>query len=165
MQLLVQHPEFFTQILTVKTGGLFSSPQLLLNGEQLKAKRGVYLVCNDYGLELPVKIKYNYLDPIRYNYLDPIPKLKIGDKIVMIAPPLKWYKSLFISIPLVLIFLGGFIGGLCGGFGAYWNGCIFRSKRSLFAKIVLSSLVTLGAITAYFIFAVTIQQLFGVPKK
>jgi len=157
MQLLVQHPEFFTQILTVKTGGLFSSPQLLLNGEQLKAKRGVYLVCNDNGLELPVKIKYNYLDPI--------PKLKIGDKIVMIAPPLKWYESLFISIPLVLIFLGGFIGGLCGGFGTYWNGCIFRSNRSLFAKIVLSSLVTLGAITAYFIFAVTIQQLFGVPKK
>lgn len=157
MQLQVQHSEFFTQRLTVKTGGLFSSPQLFLNGEQLKAKKGVYLVCNDNGLELPVKIQHNYLDPI--------PKLKIGDKIVMIAPPLKWYESLCISIPLVLIFLGGLIGGLCGGFGAYWNGCIFRSKRSLFAKIALSSLVTLGAITAYVIFAVTFHQLIGVPKK
>src|SRR5688500_2858002 len=131
MQLPVQNPEFSAQRLMVEPARLSSGPSLFLNGVKLKGRRRAYLMRCDSGLELLVKMKYNYLDPF--------PKLTIRDEIVLLASPLKWYEYLCIGIPFTLVFIGGAIGGLCGGVGAAGNGRIFRSERNLFVKIGLSS--------------------------
>ncbi|MDE2009140.1 MAG: hypothetical protein KGJ09_03580, partial [Candidatus Omnitrophica bacterium] len=43
---------------------------------------------------------------------------------------LKWYEHLAAGWPLVMVFCGGAVGGLCGGAAYTINGKIFNSKLS-----------------------------------
>jgi hypothetical protein len=157
MQLEVQHPEFKSQQLTVETAGTFHGPKLLLNGTVVKKQKGRYTVAADSGAETSIQLKYNYLDPI--------PKIKIGEDVIDIASPLKWYEYTWIALPIALIVTGGAIGGLCGGMAANVSGRIFRSDRGIFAKYGLSALVMFGAVIAFVILATVFQLLIGAPNK
>jgi hypothetical protein len=53
-----------------------------------------YVVAADSGQEPPVKVVYNFLDPI--------PKLKIGAGTFTLADPLKWYEYVWIGVPMFL---------------------------------------------------------------
>ena len=151
MQLEVQHPAFKAQRLTVEAAGTFHGPRLLLNGALVKKQKGRYTVTSDSGVETTIQLKYNFLDPI--------PKIKIGEEMSEIVSSLKWYEYVWIGIPIVLVFSGGAIGGLCGAVAANASGRVFRSDRSSLAKYALSALVTVGAVVA-FVVLVTVFQLF-----
>ncbi|MBI3601500.1 MAG: hypothetical protein HY209_01190 [Candidatus Omnitrophica bacterium] len=62
--------------------------------------------------------------------------------------------------PLFLIFVGGAIGGGCGGAAYVINGKIFGSKLSQLLKYVCSFLVGSGAVLLYLIIAVIFKSLF-----
>ncbi len=157
MQLEVQHPAFKVQRLSVETARAFLGPRLLLNGTFLKKQKGRYTVKADSGAETTIQLKYNYLDPI--------PKIKIGEEVIEIATPLKWYEYVWIGIPIALVGAGGAIGALCGLVAANSNGRIFRSDHSPIAKYGLSALMTLGALVAFVILATVFKLLIGAPHK
>lgn len=149
MQLEVKHPDFQSQRLEVKCGSLFSGSKLKLNGTDLKKVKGIYTVRADNGKELSVQLKHNFLDPI--------PKVKIEGKIIELATPLTWFEYIWIGIPILLIFVGGAIGGVCGGLAATGSGRLFRSDRSAVSKYGLSALLTLGAALCYVILVTVIH--------
>ena len=157
MEIEVPHPEFKAQRIAVETAGWFRGPRLLINGSMVKKIKGLYVVATDAGLQVPVKLKYNYLDPI--------PKIAIRDEIIALATPLNWSQYICIGIPFTLAAIGGAIGGMCGGLGAVANGRIFRSERSSTAKYGLSVLVTIGATVAFIILATAVQLLIGKLRK
>lgn len=62
--------------------------------------------------------------------------------------------------PLVLVFMGGALGGLCGGAAAGINVKIFNSARSAKFKYAVSLLVSFGGVAAYLLAAVVLVLVF-----
>jgi hypothetical protein len=155
MQLEVQDPSFKTQRLSVQTASWLGGPQLLLNGTRAQKTKRRYLVKDDSGAETTIQLNYNFLDPI--------PKVKIGEKIVELASPLKWYEYVWIGIPFILVFTGGALGGLIGALSANASGKIFRGNRSLLAKYSLSALISFGGLITFIIAVTAFRHLLGVP--
>ena len=156
MEIEVQHPAFKSQHLALVAASGFSGPQLLLNGEVVKRRKGLYPVVSDSGTEILVKMKYNLVDPI--------PTLSIDDQPVRLAEPLQWYEYGWSGLPLLLMFIGGALGGLVGGYATVVNGRIFRSDRGLTTKYGLAGAVTVSAVVIYFVLAVTFHLMIGSHK-
>ena len=157
MQLVIEHPGFKSQRLAVETAGWFSGPKLLVNGSVVEKRKGRYAVPSDSGVEVSVELKYNFLDPI--------PKVKIGDEPLELAPPLQWYEYAWIGIPVLLIFMGGAIGGFVGALGVCTSCRVFRGNHTVPAKYGLSALITMGALIAYVVLATLFQMAVGGPQR
>jgi hypothetical protein len=157
MQLQLSHPAFKTQRVAIETAGWFTGPKLVVNGSIAKKQKGTYLVVSDSGTEVPVRLKYNFLDPI--------PKVTVAGEPVALAPPLKWYEYAWAGLPVLLVFAGGAIGGFVGALGACASGRVFRSDRGAVAKYGLSALITVGAFVAFVILAAIFQLLVGMSRR
>ena len=151
MRIEITHPAFRTQRLAVETAGWLSGPQLLLNGSAVKKNKGRFTVVSDSGQETSVELKYNLLDPV--------PKVKVADETLEVAPSFQWYEYAWIGVPVLLIAIGGAIGGFVGALGALANGRVFRGTRSTGAKYAIAGLVTLGAVVAYVVLATVFHLL------
>ena len=57
MEIPLIHDKLVNLNISVRTAGILSGPKLLLNGEVVKGKRGVYTIKNASGEEIAVKIK------------------------------------------------------------------------------------------------------------
>jgi hypothetical protein len=149
----IKHPAFKSQRLSIETASIFAAPKLLLNGVVVKRKAGSYSVASDSGQELPILIKYYFLDPI--------PKVKIGDATIELAKPLQWYEYAWIGVPMLLVFSGGALGALVGAGSTVINGRIFRSERNTVAKYSLAAVTTVAGAAVFFVIAVAIQLALG----
>ena len=156
MPIEVHHPAFQSQRLSVEPASGFVGPKILLNGVAVTRSKGRYPVMSDSGAEVLVKMKYNLVDPI--------PTLMIDDQPVKLAEPLQWYEYGWGGLPLLLMFIGGALGGLVGGYATVANGRIFRSDRSTAAKYGLSGVLTVSAIVVFFVLAVAFRLMIG-PHK
>ena len=145
MDITVSHPSFVKRRLVVRTAGLLSGPKVLLLGAPVKRVKGEYVVVDDNRAQVTLKLKINFADPI--------PVLLVNDHEVRLARALEWYEYAWACIPIVLVFIGGALGGGIGAAGTYTNTRILRSDRGVAAKYLLSGLVTLGAIVAFFVAA------------
>lgn len=157
MQLQLNHASFKTQRVVIEKAGWFTGPKLIVNGAIAKKQKGTYLVMSDSGAEIPVKLKFNLIDPI--------PKVTVAEESIELAPPLKWYEYAWSGIPVLLIFTGGAIGGFVGALGACASGRVFRSNRGAVAKYSISALITVGALIAFFVLALMFQMLVGTPQR
>jgi hypothetical protein len=157
MRLELTHPAFKTRRLAIETAGWFTGPKLVVNGSVAEKRKGTYLVASDTGTEIPIKLKYNFVDPI--------PKVTVGGESIELAPPLKWYEYAWAGIPVLLIFVGGAIGGFVGALGACASGRIFRGNHSAIAKYGISAVITVGALIAYVVLAAIFQLLVGTPQQ
>lgn len=155
MKLEVQHPAFKARRLAVETAGFFRGPRLLVNGAPAERHKGRYSVLSDAGAATSIELKYNLVDPV--------PKIKIGDELVVLARSLTWYEYLWIGIPIVLLFAGGALGGVIGALATYTSARVFRSDRSTAVKYGLTALISIGAFVAFVVLAVVIQQRIGAP--
>jgi hypothetical protein len=126
----------------------FTGARLILNGQQLARQKGIFSVRSNIGDTIAMRLKGRFLDPI--------PNLIVGGETIQIMPPLAWYQYIWMSIPMILLFLGGAIGGLCGGLAAGFSSRIFRSDRSQGMKYALTGLISIGAFVAYFVVVGTI---------
>ena len=153
MRIAINHPMFKSKRLSVETASIFTGPKLLLDGVVVKRKDRRYLVASDRGQELPVKVVYNFLDPI--------PKVKIGEVMIELAKPLQWFEYAWIGIPMLLVFAGGALGGFVGAGSTVVNGRIFRSERSTAAKYALAAITTVAGVAVFFVLAVAIQIAIG----
>jgi len=153
MELAVPRAAFQRQKLLVRTASLFSGPCLLLNGAAVKRTRGKYIVHDDSGAEVAVRLKANFVDPI--------PTVIVGDQVVRVAPALTWYEYLWIGIPIILLFVGGALGAGIGIFATYASSRILRSDRTTVLKYVLTGLVSLGAFVVFVVVAVVLKLVIG----
>jgi len=156
MRIPINHPAFKTRHLSVEAASFLTGPKLLLDGVLVKRKGRSYLVGSDAGQEVPVKVLYNFLDPI--------PKVKIGEELIELAKPLQWYEYVWIGIPMLLVFAGGALGGFVGAGSTVVNGRIFRSDRGALSKYALAAVTTVAGIAVFFVIAIAIQIAIG-PRK
>ena len=156
MRIPINHPAFKTRHLSVEAASFLTGPKLLLDGVLVKRKGRSYLVGSDAGQEVPVKVLYNFLDPI--------PKVKIGEESIELAKPLQWYEYVWIGIPMLLVFAGGALGGFVGAGSTVVNGRIFRSDRGALSKYALAAVTTVAGIAVFFVIAIAIQIAIG-PRK
>jgi len=148
MDVPITLPGMEGQNLALRLAGTFTGARLTLNGEPVTKQNGFFQLRSNAGSTLAVKFKSRLLDPI--------PNLVVGGQTIQIAPPLAWYQYLWMSLPIVLIFAGGAIGGFCGGLAAAISSRIFRSDRSDGAKYALTGLVSTVAFVVYFVVAATL---------
>ena len=133
------------QTVIVRAAGAFAGAQLVMNGQPLIKQNGVYQLRSNNGSNLAVKVKPRLLDPI--------PNLEVGGRTIQLMPALEWYQYVWMAIPITLVFMGGALGGLCGGAAAFTSGHIFRSDRSEIAKYGLTGLLSAAAFVTYFVIA------------
>ena len=123
----------------------FMAPKLLLNGQPLRKEKGFFQLRSNTGSTLAVKMKGRFLDPI--------PNLIVGGQTIELAPALAWYQYVWLGIPIVLVFIGGGIGGFCGGMAAMTSSRVFRSDLSATMKYGITGLISLSAFIAYMVVA------------
>jgi len=73
---------------------------------------------------------------------------------------LKWYEQIWAGLPMLLLFIGGGVGGLCGGIAFTFNVKIFKSRLAKPAKYMLAVLITLGAFFFYLVTGVLLVRAF-----
>jgi len=156
MDLPIEHQAFSGRGLALRPGGFFKGPRLLIDGSEAKGKRLKYLLRDNSGNSVEVRLKSNGLDPI--------PKVQFADQTIALARPLTWYEYAWMSLPILLVFAGGGLGALFGLFAVYSSTHVFRGHRSTAAKFGLSAVISLGAALAFFVCAVSIELWLGKPS-
>jgi hypothetical protein len=138
---------FEGQNIEVKSG-FWAGPKLLVNGQPAPkgSKRGEMLLQRNDGAQITAKWKPQVLG------LD-VPQLVADGKTIRLVEPLKWYQLLWGGWPILLIFIGGALGAIAGFIGFLINTRIFRAQMSGILKYVVTGLVSLLAVVAYFVMA------------
>jgi hypothetical protein len=155
MKIEVEHPAFKTERLAVETAGLFSSPQLLVNGSVVKKDKGQYSIPSDSGEEISIILKHNFFDPV--------PKIKIGNELIKLARSFSWFEYLWFIFLFFSLANIPPVGGLVGAIGAVVSARVFRSNCSTLKKFGLTALVFVGALVALVVVKVLLQLLTGHP--
>jgi hypothetical protein len=131
------------------TAGFWTAPRLLINGQPAVRgkKRGEMLLQRNDGTQITARWKPQILG------LD-VPQLVAEGKTVRLVEPLKWYQLAWGGWPILLLFIGGALGAIAGFVGFVINTRIFRAGMNEGLKYVVTGLVSILAVIAYFIMAV-----------
>ncbi len=131
----------------VELPGVFSSATVFVDGQPAtKAhKRGQFFLRAADGRDSLIALKTSFLDPV--------PQVFWAGRVIRVVEPLTWYEWLWTGIPLVLAFLGGFIGGALGAVAMTLNIRILRSDMNGILRYALAALLSVGAFGAYVLFA------------
>ncbi|HOO72944.1 MAG TPA: hypothetical protein PK926_14400 [Spirochaetota bacterium] len=124
------------------------------NNKQKKAKEKgkPWKITAHDGSQKKISIRNNF-----FFYLEPI--ILIDGNEVLIDRKLLLWEIIFSALPLLLIFIGGFIGALLGLMAFFININIFRNNKPVIMKIIYSILSTGLAAFLYLVFAVIINSL------
>ncbi len=120
------------------------SEKIFLDGQPVARESGVYRIMTASGTVSLI---------LKQRFPDPIPNVEVNGRLVVLTPTLPLYVWLWAGLPMILIFVGGAIGGACGGFATIINARLFRSGRSGVVKVFLSGLCSLAAFVAYLVIA------------
>jgi YD repeat-containing protein len=90
---------------------------------------------------------------LRGNGLDPIPKIEIAGSLIKLARPLRWYEYLWMGLPVLLVFEGGWVGALVGLAAVYSSTQIFRGDRTTTAKYALTGAISIAAVSVFVLVA------------
>jgi len=150
MMIRIEHPDFVSRRLKVETAGWWRAPRLYQRGVPVPASRGVYLVTTDAGETAPIRM--------RWDFIDPVPRLRLGQRTLTLARPLRWYEYLWLGLPLLLLaFKGGVVGGLIGALAMHCNGQLFRRQTLPGRRYLLTGLLSLGAIAIFAFLALLLR--------
>ena len=149
---------FEGQDIEVKTS-FWLGPKLVVNGVPAPkgSKRGEMLLQRNDGRQVIARWKPQFMG------LD-VPQLIVDDKVINLVEPLKWYQGIWGGLPIVLVFV--FIGGALGALGTIAgiigftiNTKIFRTGMNSVLKYVITGVVSVLAVVAYFIAAMLFTML------
>lgn len=79
-------------------------------------------------------------------------------------PKLAWYETLWIALPIALVFVGGAIGGACGGAAWGVNKKVFEVTKNPVLRYLWTGLISLAAVVAYVIVAGLVVGLIKAAK-
>lgn len=139
---------FEGQQITVQPAGPISGPKLLINGQPAPkgAKRGEMTLRRNYRVDVTARWK-----PVFMGW--DTPQLVVGEQTITIVEPLTWYEWLWSSLPVLLVFVGGFLGALAGVIAVSVNTRIFRSSLHVALRYALTAAVSAVAVVGYIIAA------------
>ena len=140
---------FESRKVVVRSLGMFSGPKLLIDDEVVKGSWGKYSLRRNDGKESMVRLVSNFVDPV--------PQLVVDGQTYAPNPPLPWYQLVWAGAPILLLFIGGFVGALFGALAAYFNTRIFRSDMQPILKYVVTAAISGVAIILYLILAVMLS--------
>jgi hypothetical protein len=127
--------------LSLRSGGVLTGAKILKDGVPLKKSKAVVSVPLADGSSLELKIKVG-LDMCT-------PKVLFAGQEIEVMPPLPGFWVAWAYLPLLLIFIGGAIGGLCGGVAAASTLSALRSNMPRPARIAIAILAPPAAFLAY----------------
>jgi len=127
--------------LSLRSGGLFTGAKILKDGVPLKKAKAVVMVplADGSSLELKMKVGFDMCTP----------KILFAGQEIEVMPPLPALWVVWAYLPLLLIFIGGAIGGLCGGAAAAGTLSALRSDMPRGARIAIALLAPPVAFLAY----------------
>lgn len=88
-------------------------------------------------------------------------RLERGAEKIILVPNLTALEWVFVILPLILVFIGGAIGGLCGALAAIIFVSISRVIKNSFLKIILGLVTTGAAFIIWFLAALVISLMTG----
>lgn len=124
---------------------MLTGPKLTLDGQKLVRKKGVYGVRQPEGPELRIKLKPRFVDPY--------PRMFVDDVEVVVAKGMPVLATLWASVPVLCLFLGGCIGGMIGVVASTANYKILRSSYSPLVRYLLVGAVNVGTIFFFLMLA------------
>jgi len=149
----IRIPGFEDHQIVLKTAS-FARSKLLYDGEVVQKEKGSKSVALTSVGGLIAKIE------MRPSILDPLPQVWVDGEKLIIAPPIKWYQWVWVSVPLIaLIVLGTFVGAIFGIPAMLLNIQIFRSRLSVVLQYVFSFLLTLAAVVLYMLTATYLSSI------
>ncbi|MEM7335015.1 MAG: hypothetical protein AAF490_23260 [Chloroflexota bacterium] len=156
MQYPISINGFESQNIVVESAGMMSGPKLLVNGQPASAgpKRGQFSLRRDDGSEVVASWKAGL------GTMGGVPQLVVGDEVITVTEPLKWYEIVWSALPMALIILGGLIGGLVGAAAFAANSRIFQSEQSGAMKFIITGGITAVAFVVYLIVSSLVLSLF-----
>lgn len=136
----IDFPNFNLNQIIVQ-GSFYGRPKLYINNKRVKSlKRNIFSRKQSFHIE---DDNGSIITATLYsNVLDAIPSLEINNIKIVIRNRLKWYEYTWISIPGILLFTGGGIGGVLGFVGIYTNSILFRKFSSTIVKYLLTGVNT-----------------------
>ena len=154
----IAYPGFEGRGLALRPMGFFQGAAIICDGAAAPRKGRTFTLTDNHGA--PVSFRLNG------NVFDPIPAVVVGGKTTLrLGRPFAWYEYLWIALPLVL-FVGGALGGLCGGVAVLVNARLLRSSLPVLARYGLGVLVILGAAVAWLVLAVALTfAVGGLPRQ
>jgi hypothetical protein len=151
MRYPVQLEDFQGQNVEVEVS-FWSGSKLLVNGEPAPKgeKRGEFVLQRNDGKQAVATWKPQALG------FDG-PQLVIDGDPVQYVEPLKWYQWVWGGIPVLLIFVGGFLGAIFGLLAFMLNAKVFRADMSGVMKYVITAGISFLAVVGYLVIAIIIQ--------
>jgi hypothetical protein len=126
----------------------WSGPKLLLNGKPATkgTKRGEMVLQRADGTQATASWKQQLLG------LD-VPQLVVDGNVISLVEPLTWYQWVWGGWPVLLLFIGGALGALAGLMSLTINAKVFRTDMNVILKYVVSGIVSVLSVGAYFVAA------------
>jgi hypothetical protein len=100
-----------------------------------------YVAISNFGKDVTLRLKQRILDLVPILYID-------GQEFQIARPLTKW-EYLWICIPLIFLFGGGFVGGLLGGAATYSNSILMRKLRNIFLRYLFTGGTTVMALLLF----------------
>lgn len=137
--------------LEIQPAGMFKGLRLYVDDQQVKLKRGKGTVKDDNGVERAVAVATN---PYDHLWVD-----VEGEKFYPMGQ-LSGLERAFVFLPLVLMLVGGFIGGMLGAFASFTNTNLVREfKESPALKYGLCLVTTSLATMIWFLGATMVHMI------
>lgn len=147
----IEHPELGNNQLALVIPTLFGNQKILFNGKEVLKSNGTYSITEQIGHKFEITIKNNVIDHI--------PNILVNEEQIEIERPLKWYEYLWMGLPIVLAFQGGFLGALLGFFALRLNSSLFRSDRNTIQKYLSTLIVNVLVTVVFFVAASFLNDL------
>jgi hypothetical protein len=151
MDIPISYPGFEGRGLLLKDS-FVSGTSLWMDGARVNKVNKSYLLRDNQGRSIEVKLKRAGLDPL--------PRLQIAGDLVRLAEPLKVHEYIWAALPLVLL-IGGAIGGGLGGAAAFLNLRVFRTDCAYALKYVITAAISGAALVTFLVLAALIAMLLG----
>ncbi|MFT5194842.1 MAG: hypothetical protein ACI85U_001852, partial [Candidatus Promineifilaceae bacterium] len=145
MKYPIEIPGFEGQDLRVESGGFFRAPKISVNGEAPPKgpKWGSLSLTRNDGTQAVVRMVNNFVDPI--------PGVTVDGEKYHPTEPLSWFQFIWGGWPVILLFVGGFVGAIFGLIPGMVNGRIFRSEMNDALKYAVTGGICFVACGLYLI--------------
>ena len=149
MEFPIDPPGFDNRNMRVRLSYL-GAPRLFLDGTELKPAKSrlfsmsrEYAAVSNFGRQVPIRI--------RRRLLDQVPTMSIGGQEFLIARPLTRWEYAWMSLPVLLIVLGGgLIGGAIGAAALLSNSVLMRRMQNPLPRYLLTGATTAMAFFLFF---------------
>lgn len=153
MQHSLNIPGFEGQDIKVDRNSFFKAARIYVNGIQPPkgSKWFSYGLTQNDGTVVDARVVYNLVDPI--------PTVEIGGDKFHPTEPLSWGQCIWAGWPVLIMFLGGFLGVLFGMGAGRINGRIMRKEdMNSIVKYVLTGFISLVAVSIPIMIAIAGSQ-------